>query len=102
MHGIITLSLLDFAFLPQLENAFKDPANTDRYRAISGSSLLLKLFFQCVLVVWGHLLANDSLQLVYKEATVTTHCSWMFMEVEPLHEAWDQPHHDTAILKQGI
>ena len=81
VHGTVTLSLLACAFLPLLKNALKDPADTDCYRAIAGSSLLLKLFDQCVLVVWGHLLASDSLQFGYKEGTGTTQCSWMVMEV---------------------
>jgi hypothetical protein len=51
VHGTVTLSLQACAFLPLLKNALKDPANTDSYRAIAGSSLLLKLFDQCVLVV---------------------------------------------------
>ena len=58
VHGTVTLSLLACAFLPLLKNALKDPADTNSYRAIAESSLLLKLFDQCVLVVWGHLLAS--------------------------------------------
>ena len=81
VHGTVTLSLLACAFLPLLKNALKDPADTNSYRAIAGSSLLLKLFDQCVLVVWGHLMVSDSLQFGYKEGTGTTQCSWMVMEV---------------------
>ena len=81
VHGTVTPSLLACAFLPLLKNALKDPADTNSYRAIAGSSLLLKLFDQCVLVVWGHILASDSLQFGYKEGTGTTQCSWMVMEV---------------------
>ena len=51
VHGTVTLSLLACAFLPLLKNALKDPADTNSYRAIAGSSLLLKLFDQCVLLV---------------------------------------------------
>ena len=84
VHGTVTISLLACAFLPLLKNGLKDPADTDSYRAIAGSSLLLKLFDQCVLVVWGHLLASDSLQFGYKEGTGTVQCSWMVMEVANL------------------
>ena len=82
VHGTVTLSLLACAFLPLLKSALKDPADTNSYRAIAGSSLLLKLFDQCVLLVWGHLLASDSLQLGYTEGTGTVQCSWMVMEAE--------------------
>ena len=61
VHGKVTVSLLACAFLPLLKNALKNPADTNSYRAIAGSSLLLKLFDQCVLLVWGELLSSDSL-----------------------------------------
>ena len=51
VHGTVTISLLACAFLPLLKNGLKDPADTNSYRAIAGSSLLLKLFDQCVLLV---------------------------------------------------
>ena len=81
VHGTVTLSLLACAFLPLLKNSLKDPGDTNSYRAIAGSSLLLKLFDQCVLLVWGHVLHSDSLQFGYKAGTGTTQCSWMVMEV---------------------
>ena len=46
VHGSVTLSLLACAFLPLLKNRLKDPADTNSYRVIAGSSLLLKLFDQ--------------------------------------------------------
>ena len=80
VHGSVTLSLLACAFLPLVKGR-KDPAKTSSYRAIAGSSLLLKLFDKTVLAIWGHLLSSDSLQFGYKVGTSTTHCSWMVMEV---------------------
>ena len=53
IHGTVTKSILSCAFIPLLKSSLKDPAKTDSYRAIAGSSLLLKLFEQCVLLVWG-------------------------------------------------
>ena len=64
-----------------LKSRLKDPASTNSYRAIAGSSLLLQLFDLCVLQLWGHLLASDSLQFGYKEGTGTVQCSWLVMEV---------------------
>ena len=52
-HGTVTKSLLVCAFLPLLKNALKDPADTGSYRAIAGSSLILKLFEKVILVIWG-------------------------------------------------
>jgi hypothetical protein len=55
----------------------KDPANTGSYRAIAGSSLFLKVFEKVILILWGHLLASDSLQFGFKAKTSTTQCTWM-------------------------
>ena len=81
VHGTVTPSLLACAFLPLLKSSLKDPADTGSYRAIAGSSLLLKLFDKVVLLLWGHLLSTDSLQFGYKVGTSTTQCSWLVMEV---------------------
>ena len=81
VHGTVTLNLLACAFLPLLKNSLKDPSDTGSYRAIAGSSLLLKLFDQVVLLLWGHHLTSDSLQFGYKVGTSTTQCSWIVMEV---------------------
>ena len=53
LHGTVTLSLLACAFLPLLKSSQKDPADTGSYRAIAGSSLILKLFEKVMLLVWG-------------------------------------------------
>jgi hypothetical protein len=81
VHGDVTSQLLRCAFLPLFKGGLKDPSKTDSYRAIAGSSQLLKLFDNTVLLVWGHLLASDSLQFGYKAKTSTTQCSWLVMEV---------------------
>ena len=81
VHGTVTSSLLACAFLPLLKSSLKDPADPGSYRAIAGSSLVLKLFDKVVLLLWGHLLSTDSLQFGYKVGTSTTQCSWLVMEV---------------------
>ena len=81
IHGTVTQSLLACAFLPLLKNALKDPADPGSYRAIAGSSIVLKLFDKVVLLIWGHLLLTDSLQFGYNVGTSTTQCSWLVMEV---------------------
>ena len=81
VHGTVTPTLLACAFLPLLKSALKDPADTGNYRAIAGSSLILKLFDKVVLLLWGHLLTTDSLQFGYKAHTSTTQCSWLVTEV---------------------
>lgn len=80
IHGTVTLSLLACAFLPLLKSSLKNPADVTSYRAIAGSSLMLKLFDQVVLILWGHLLHSDPLQFGYKPGYSTTQCSWFVME----------------------
>ena len=80
-HGTVTPTLLACAFLPLLKSSLKDPSDPDCYRAIAGSSLILKIFELVVLIVCGHLLSSDSLQFGYKARTSTTHCTWLVTEV---------------------
>ena len=81
VHGTVSLNLLACAFLPLLKSTLKNPSEVNSYRAIAGSSLLLKLFDQVVLLLWGHLLASDPLQFGYKADYSTSQCSWFVMEV---------------------
>ena len=80
-HGTVTASLLACSFLPLLKSSLKDPSDPSSYRAIAGSSLILKIFELVVLILWGHLLSSDSLQFGYKSKTSTTHCTWLASEV---------------------
>ena len=80
-HGEVTAQLLCCAFLPMYKGGHKSATNTDSYRAIAGSSQILKLFDNVILLLWGHLLSTDSLQFGYKCGTSTTQCSWRVKEV---------------------
>ena len=80
-HGNITPALLACSFLPLLKSSLKDPADTGSYRAIAGSSLILKVFERVILLLWGHLLESDSLQFGFKAKTSTTQCTWLVSEV---------------------
>ena len=81
VQGTVTPSLLACAFLPLLKSSLKNPADPGSYRAIAGSSLILKLLDKVVLLIWGHLLCTDLLQFGYKVGTSTTQCSWLVQEV---------------------
>ena len=80
-HGTVTPSLLACSFMPLLKSSLKDPSDPSSYRAIAGSSLILKTFELVVILLWGHLLSSDSLQFGYKAKTSTTHCTWLVNEV---------------------
>ena len=77
----MSINFLACAFLPLLKSTQKTPAEVNSYRAIAGSSLLLKLFDQVVLLLWGHLMSSDPLQFGYKAGYSTSQCSWFVMEV---------------------
>ena len=80
-HGTVTPSVLACAFIPLLKNSLKDPALTDSYRAIAGSSLLLKIFERCILMVWGDKMNSDSLQFGFKKKCSTGTATWLIQEV---------------------
>ena len=80
-HGTVTKSLLACSFLPLLKSPLKDPCDPSSYRAIAGSSLILKVFELVIIQLWGHLLSSDSLQFGYKAKTSTLHCTWLVTEV---------------------
>ena len=81
IHGDATLELLSCAFLPLFKGGLKDPHKSDSYRAIAGSSQILKLFDNVILLLWGDLLGSDSLQFGFKKGSSTSQCSWLVMEV---------------------
>ena len=54
---------------------------TVTYRAIAGASLLLKLFDNVILLLWGDRLSSDSFKFGFKKDNSTTQCSWLVMEV---------------------
>jgi hypothetical protein len=80
-HGTVTHSVLACAFIPLLKSSQKDPASSDSYRAIAGSSLILKCFEQCTLLVWGDRLHSDSLQFGFKKRCGTGTATWLVQEV---------------------
>ena len=81
IHGTVTKSVLSCAFIPLLKNSLKDPAKTESYRAIAGSSLLLKLFEKCILLAWGDKLTSDSLKFGFKRGCGTSSATWLVQEV---------------------
>ena len=56
IHGDVACNILACAFLPLLKSSLKDPADVNSYRAIAGSSLILKVFEKVILQLWGNLM----------------------------------------------
>ena len=81
IHNDFTSEILACAFMPLKKGVLKDDSKSDNYRAIAISSLILKVFDNVILILYGHLLATDWLQFGFKPKTGTTQCSWFILEV---------------------
>ena len=78
-HGYVPLFLLASSLLPHVKPG-KDPLKSSSYRAIAGTSLLLRLLEKVILLIWGPCVPTDSLQFGFKKGTGTSQCSWLLME----------------------
>ena len=82
-----------------LVKGIKDPSLTECYRAVAGSSIILKLFDYVLL----NILQSDSLQFGYKRSTSTTECSWLVMTVADYFRRRGSPVYcATMDAKQGF
>ena len=81
VHGTVSKFILSCAFIPLLKGNLKDPTASDSYRAIAASSLILKVFEKCILLIWGDALESDSLQFGFKKNCGTDTASWLVQEV---------------------
>ena len=79
-HGKIAKQILACALIPLLKGN-KDPGNTNSYRAIASSSLILKIFERTILQIWGDTFHSDSLQFGFKKKSSTHMASWITQEV---------------------
>ena len=81
IHNDFSADILACAFVPLLKGALKDDTKSDNYRAIAISSLILKVFDNVILLLFGSALSTDLLQFGFKPNTGTTQCSWFVLEV---------------------
>ena len=61
VHGHISHELLVCALCPIVKDSNGDVSSSKNYRGIAISSLILKVFDSCVLLLFGSLLSNDIL-----------------------------------------
>ena len=66
-------------------------ASSDNYRAIAISSLVLKLFDWCVLLLEGHKLNCHELQFGFQGGTSTSMCSWALNSVIDYYNSAGSP-----------
>ena len=80
IHGHISLKLLTCALSPIVKDSNGDIAESKNYRAIAITSLILKIFDLCILILVGHLLSNDELQFGFQKGVSTTQCTFLVQE----------------------
>ena len=67
--------------MPILKDKLGDKSNSENYRAIAISSLLLKIFDHIILLLFSENLKSCDLQFGFLEENSTTMCTWIVTEV---------------------
>ena len=78
--GYISVDLLVCALSPIIKDPNGDISSSKNYRGIAISSLILKVFDNCLLLLLGHLLSNDALQFGFQKGCSTVQCTWAVQE----------------------
>ena len=65
---------------PIVKDANGDISSSKNYRGIAISSLILKVFDNCLLILFGHILSNDPLQYGFQKGSSTVQCTWSVQE----------------------
>ena len=80
IHGHIGHDLLVCALSPIVKDPNGDISSSKNYRGIAISSLILKVFDNCLLLLFGNLLSNDALQFGFQKGCSTVQCTWAVQE----------------------
>ena len=79
-HGYISQELILCALSPIVKDPNGDISSSKNYRGIAISSLILKVFDNCLLLLFGNLLSNDVLQFGFQSGCSTVQCTWAVQE----------------------
>ena len=79
-HGYISQDLILCALTPIVKDPNGDISSSKNYRGIAISSLILKVFDNCLLLLFGNLLSNDVLQFGFQSGCSTVQCTWAVQE----------------------
>ena len=79
-HGHVSHDLLVCALSPIVKDPNGDVSSSKNYRGIAISSLILKVFDNCILLLFGPLLSNDVLQFGFQKGCSTVQCTWAVQE----------------------
>lgn len=79
-HGHVSSFLLVSTLIPIIKNKLGDSTDSNNYRSIAISSLILKLFDLVILSSFEKELALDDLQFAYQTQVSTSMCTWTAIE----------------------
>ena len=79
-HGYFSQVFLICALCPIVKDSNGDISSSKNYRGIAISSLILKIFDNCLLLLFGALLSNDVLQFGFQKKLSTVQCTWAVQE----------------------
>ena len=79
-HGYICHDLIICALTPIIKDSNGDVSSSKNYRGIAISSLILKVFDNCLLLLFGKILSNDDLQFGFQKGCSTVQCTWAVQE----------------------
>ena len=79
-HGYICHDLIICALTPIIKDSNGDVSSSKNYRGIAISSLILKVFDNCLLFLFGKILSNNDLQFGFQKGCSTVQCTWAVQE----------------------
>ena len=80
IHGFVPQIILMSTLQPIIKDKLGDKCSSSNYRAIGGSSLLLKLIDNIVLILFGESFKLAEQQFGFQKSSSTTLCSWTVKE----------------------
>ena len=80
IHGHLSRTLAICTLLPIIKDKLGKITDSNNYRSIAISSVILKLFDWVIILLYKDNLHLDSLQFSYQQDCSTTMCTWMVIE----------------------
>ena len=80
IHGYVPNNLLSCTLKPIIKDKLGNKCDSDNYRAIGISSLILKIVDWVILIIYGSELKPSDLQFGFQKKNSTTMCSWVAIE----------------------
>ena len=80
IHGHVSKFLLISSLVPLIKDKLGDVTDSNNYRSIAISSLIMKIFDLVIIAVFSEFLQLDDLQFSYQSDVSTSMCTWVAVE----------------------